>query len=38
VFFISAATFGAMSLYDYTTQRDLTGFRPGLYSDARSAQ
>ncbi len=25
VFFISAATFGAMSLYGYTTQRDLTG-------------
>ncbi len=24
VFFISAATFGAMSLYGYTTQRDLT--------------
>lgn len=26
VFFISAATFGAMSLYGYTTKRDLTGF------------
>jgi FtsH-binding integral membrane protein len=25
VFFITAATFGAMSLYGYTTQRDLTG-------------
>jgi FtsH-binding integral membrane protein len=25
VFFISAATFGAMSLYGYTTQRNLTG-------------
>ena len=25
VFFISAATFGAMSLWGYTTQRDLTG-------------
>src|SRR5215831_18458636 len=25
VFFISAATFGATSLYGYTTQRDLTG-------------
>jgi FtsH-binding integral membrane protein len=25
VFFISAATFGAMSLYGYTTQRDLSG-------------
>jgi uncharacterized protein len=25
VFFISAATFGALSLYGYTTQRDLTG-------------
>ena len=24
VFFISAATFGALSLYGYTTQRDLT--------------
>lgn len=26
VFFITAATFGAMSLYGYTTQRDLTAF------------
>src|ERR1700753_3351943 len=26
VFFITAATFGALSLYGYTTQRDLTGF------------
>jgi len=26
VFFISATTFGAMSLWGYTTQRDLTGF------------
>ena len=26
VFFISAATFGAMSLYGYTTKRDLTQF------------
>jgi FtsH-binding integral membrane protein len=26
VFFISAAAFGALSLYGYTTQRDLTGF------------
>ncbi|MGB6465198.1 MAG: Bax inhibitor-1/YccA family protein [Xanthobacteraceae bacterium] len=26
VFFISAATFGAMSLWGYTTKRDLTGF------------
>jgi len=25
VFFVSAATFGAMSLYGYTTKRDLTG-------------
>jgi FtsH-binding integral membrane protein len=25
VFFITAATFGAMSLYGYTTKRDLTG-------------
>jgi FtsH-binding integral membrane protein len=25
VFFISAATFGALSLYGYTTKRDLTG-------------
>jgi FtsH-binding integral membrane protein len=26
VFFISAATFGALSLYGYTTKRDLSGF------------
>lgn len=26
VFFITAGTFGAMSLYGYTTQRDLSGF------------
>ncbi len=26
-FFITAATFGAMSLYGYTTKRDLTGLR-----------
>lgn len=26
VFFITAGTFGAMSLYGYTTKRDLTGF------------
>jgi FtsH-binding integral membrane protein len=26
VFFIAAATFGAMSLYGYTTKRDLSGF------------
>ena len=26
VFFVTAATFGAMSLYGYTTKRDLTGF------------
>jgi FtsH-binding integral membrane protein len=26
VFFISAASFGALSLYGYTTKRDLTGF------------
>lgn len=26
VFFITAATFGAMSLYGYTTKRDMTGF------------
>jgi FtsH-binding integral membrane protein len=31
VFFISAATFGAMSLYGYTTQRDLTGFGSFLF-------
>jgi hypothetical protein len=31
VFFISAATFGAMSLYGYTTQRDLTGFGSLLF-------
>ena len=26
VFFISAASFGALSLYGYTTQRDLSAF------------
>jgi uncharacterized protein len=31
VFFISAATFGAMSLYGYTTQRDLTGIGSFLF-------
>jgi len=31
VFFISAATFGAMSLYGYTTRRDLTGFGSFLF-------
>jgi FtsH-binding integral membrane protein len=31
VFFISAATFGAMSFYGYTTQRDLTGFGSFLF-------
>jgi hypothetical protein len=31
VFFISAATFGAMSLYGYTTQRDLTGMASFLF-------
>jgi uncharacterized protein len=31
VFFISAATFGAMSLYGYTTKRDLTGFGSFLF-------
>jgi uncharacterized protein len=31
VFFISAATFGAMSLYGYTTQRDLTGVGSFLF-------
>jgi len=31
VFFISAATFGAMSLYGYTTQRDLTAFGSFLF-------
>src|SRR5207249_2224172 len=30
VFFITAATFGAMSLYGYTTGRDLSGFGPFL--------
>ena len=30
VFFISAGTFAAMSLYGYTTQRDLTGMRSFL--------
>ena len=31
VFFISAATFGAMSLYGYTTKRDLTGMGNFLF-------
>jgi uncharacterized protein len=31
VFFISAATFGAMSLYGYTTKRDLTAFGSFLF-------
>ncbi|HEV7719188.1 MAG TPA: Bax inhibitor-1/YccA family protein [Arsenicitalea sp.] len=31
VFFISAAMFGAMSLYGYTTKRDLTGFGSFLF-------
>ncbi|MDE2464032.1 MAG: Bax inhibitor-1/YccA family protein [Alphaproteobacteria bacterium] len=31
VFFITAATFGAMSLYGYTTGRDLTGFGSFLF-------
>jgi len=31
VFFISAATFGATSLYGYTTKRDLTGFGSFLF-------
>src|SRR4029077_7806324 len=31
VFFISAATFGATSLYGYTTQRDLTGIGSFLF-------
>lgn len=31
VFFITSATFGAMSLYGYTTQRDLTGFGSFLF-------
>jgi len=31
VFFISAATFAAMSLYGYTTKRDLTGFGSFLF-------
>lgn len=30
-FFITAATFGAMSLYGYTTKRDLTGFGAFLF-------
>src|SRR5450756_1131392 len=30
VFFVTAASFGALSLYGYTTQRDLTGFRSFL--------
>ena len=31
VFFISAASFGALSLYGYTTQRDLSGFGSFLF-------
>jgi uncharacterized protein len=31
VFFISAATFGALSLWGYTTQRDLSGFGTFLF-------
>jgi FtsH-binding integral membrane protein len=31
VFFITAATFGAMSLYGYTTRRDLSGFGSFLF-------
>ncbi len=31
VFFITAATFGALSLYGYTTRRDLTGFGSFLF-------
>ena len=31
VFFITAGTFGAMSLYGYTTKRDLTGFGSFLF-------
>ena len=31
VFFITAATFGALSLYGYTTQRDLTGMGSFLF-------
>ena len=31
VFFITAGTFGAMSLYGYTTQRDLSGFGSFLF-------
>jgi uncharacterized protein len=30
VFFVTAASFGALSLYGYTTRRDLTGFRSFL--------
>ena len=31
VFFITAASFGALSLYGYTTRRDLTGFGSFLF-------
>ena len=30
-FFITAGTFGAMSLWGYTTRRDLTGFGSFLF-------
>jgi uncharacterized protein len=33
VFFITAAMFGAMSLYGYTTQRDLSGWGSFLFMD-----
>ena len=31
VFFITASTFGAMSIYGYTTKRDLTNFGSFLF-------
>src|SRR5436190_4671710 len=31
VFFITAATFGALSLYGYTTKRDMTGMGSFLF-------
>jgi len=40
VFFITAGTFGSMSLYGYTTKRDLAHFRSFLFmgSSASSSQ
>jgi len=36
-FFVTAATFGTMSLYGYTTKRDLTGFGSVLFMGRKAA-